>query len=130
MTICRSIASLIHVASLFKKMSEKTKCHRWCFTKANSVSNFSCVKSIILLTVQYKLFKEYKCLKTNQTLPRQVNSKNSTPSLTKMEYSRVGCCLAPASTKEEEKHPLISRHSHHIATLIVRYYHDKVAHQR
>lgn len=41
----------------------------------------------------------------------------------------VGCCLTSADLLEEEKHPLFIPHTHPMATLLVRHFHEHVAHQ-
>lgn len=41
----------------------------------------------------------------------------------------MGGCLQSAELSEQEKHPLIIPASQHVATLLVRYYHDRGAHQ-
>lgn len=37
--------------------------------------------------------------------------------------------MAPANLTKEEKHRLIISNAHHIAVLLIRYYHEKVVHQ-
>lgn len=81
--------------------------------------------------MQHEIFKEeYKCLKkTRQTLPKQSPLKKLNPIIDEDGLLRVGGHLAPASVTKEEKHPIIIPRTHHIATLLVRYYHEKVAHR-
>ncbi|XP_028254480.1 uncharacterized protein LOC114430714 [Parambassis ranga] len=131
MKLCRTIASLIRVAGSFKKTSAQTNCRRWkCYGTGCSVSELSRAKQVIIATVQHEVFKEeYKCIKTQHALPRHSCLKRLNPLIDENGLLRIGGRLAPADLTREEKHPVIIPHGHHIATLMVRYYHEKVAHQ-
>ena len=131
MTLCRTIASLIRVATSFKKTSGQMKRHGWkCYSEVSSVSEISRAKAAIIHTVQHEIYREeYKCLEKRQPLPKQSPLKRLNPIIDEDGLLRVGGRLTPASVPREEKHPLIIPRTHHIATLLVRYYHEKVAHQ-
>lgn len=99
MTLCRTIASLIQVATSFKKISDRAKCYGWkCYSKASTISEISHTKVVIVLTVQRGIFREeYKCLETNQTLPKQNPLKKLIPIIDEGGLLRVGGHLANAS---------------------------------
>lgn len=128
MTPCRAIALLIHVARSFKTTSDQRNFQGWkCKTEVSEIFR---AKVVIILTVQSEIFREeFKCLETKQTLPKQSPLKKLNPIIDEDGLLRVGGRLAPANMTKEEKHPLVIPHTHYVATLLVRYYHEKVAHQ-
>ncbi|XP_073713971.1 uncharacterized protein [Misgurnus anguillicaudatus] len=131
MTLCRAIALLIRVARSFKTTADQRNFQGWkCNIEASTVSEILRAKVVIILTVQSEIFKEeFKCLETKQTLPKQSPLKKLNPIIDEDGLLRVGGRLAPANLTKEEKHPLIIPRTHYIATLLVRYYHEKVMHQ-
>ena len=131
MTLCRTMASLIRVAASFKKTSDQSKCRGWkCYSEPSTVSELHRAKSVIILTVQHEIFKEeFRCVNMKQVLPKQSPLTKLNPILDEDGLLRIGGRLGSATLTKEEKHPLIIPHTHHIASLLVRYYHEKVAHQ-
>lgn len=83
---------------------------------------------MIIHDVQHEAFKEeFKCLEDRQTFPKQSTLKKLNPIVDKDGLLRVGGRLSYADLSKEEKHPLIIPHVHHVATLLVRYFHEQVA---
>ncbi|XP_040908610.1 uncharacterized protein LOC121191510 [Toxotes jaculatrix] len=131
-TLCETIARLIHVAASFKEKASNGEKKGWkSFKDTPSLKELSQAKVVIVHTVQRKAFKEdFKCLKdAKQTCWKQNVLKKLNPVVDKDGLLRVGGRLSSADLSEEEKHPLIIPRTHHIATLLVRYFHEQVAHQ-
>nr|XP_023661387.1 uncharacterized protein LOC111840623 [Paramormyrops kingsleyae] len=85
---------------------------------------------IIISSVQHEYFKqEYTCLQEHKTLPGQSRLKKLSVVIDADGLLRVGGRLSHAALSDKEKRPIIIPHDHHIATLIVRHYHNRVAHQ-
>ncbi|XP_035808144.2 uncharacterized protein LOC118470918 [Amphiprion ocellaris] len=127
-TLCRTLARLIHVVASFKGKTDKG----WkCFKEMPSICELSQAKVLIIRSVQHTAFKEeLKCLKEGrQTIMKQSALKKLNPAVDKDGLLHVGGRLSSAELTEEEKHPLIIPHGHHIATLLVRHFHEQVAHQ-
>ncbi|XP_033979973.1 uncharacterized protein LOC117477426 [Trematomus bernacchii] len=129
--LCQIIARLIHVAASFKSKADEARKKGWeCFGETISISELSQAKVLIIRSVQHKAFKEeFKCLEDGQTWSKQNTLEKLNPFVDKDGLLRVGGRLSSAELSEEEKHPLIIPRNHHIATLLVRYFHEKVAHQ-
>ena len=129
--LCQIIARLIHVAASFKSKADEARKKGWeCFGETISISELSQAKVLIIRSVQHKAFKEeFKCLEDGQTWSKQNTLEKLNPFVDKDGLLRVGGRLSLAELSEEEKHPLIIPRNHHIATLLVRYFHEKVAHQ-
>lgn len=125
------MARLIHVAASFKGKSDKAERKGWkCFGDASSISELSQAKAVIIRSVQHEAFKEeFKCLEQRQTFPKQNMLKKLNPIVDKDGLLHVGGRLSNADLSKEEKHLLIIPHTHHIATLLVRHFHEQVAHQ-
>lgn len=130
-TLCRTIAKLVHVARSFKGRTEKSEKKGWkCFQEASSVNEIAQAKAVIIRCVQHEALKDdYKSLNDGQTRPKQNTLNRLNPIMDRDGLLRVGGRLSSANLSEEEKHPLIIPHSHHVATLLTRHFHEKVAHQ-
>ncbi len=72
---------------------------------------------------------ELKCLSKGEEISQQSSLKKLAPFVDGEGLIRVGGRLQSAELSEQEKHPLIIPARQHVATLLVRYYHDWVAHQ-
>ncbi|XP_063758693.1 uncharacterized protein LOC134877201 [Eleginops maclovinus] len=130
-TLYHTVARLIHVAASFKGKSDKDEKKGWkCFGDASSMSELLQAKAVIIRSVQHSAFKEeFKCLESEQTHPKQSALKRLNPVVDEDGMLRVGGRLSHADLSKKEKHPLIIPHTHHIATLLVRHFHEQVAHQ-
>ncbi|KAM9828380.1 uncharacterized protein ACBT44_022570 [Syngnathus typhle] len=128
-SLYQTIASLKRVAASFKKTNLGNK--GWnCFKNTNTTDELYKARKFIIQTVQHETFKEeFRCIKANQPLPKQSCLKKLNPVIDEDCLLRIGGRLAPANLTKEEKHPLIIPHTHHVAVLLVRYHHEKVAHQ-
>ncbi|XP_039870639.1 uncharacterized protein LOC120723317 [Simochromis diagramma] len=129
MRLCRTIASLKRVAVSFKKTSTEGKGWK-CFSETNTTDEVSKAAKFIIHTVQSETFKEeYRCIKENLPLPKQSCLQRLNPVIDEDGLLRLGGRLAPANLTKDEKHPLIIPNAHHIAILLIRYHHEKIAHQ-
>ena len=69
-------------------------------------------------------------MKEGKTLPKQSPLKKLNPVTDEDGLLLVGGRISSApDLSREEKHPLIVPRTHHIATLLVRFYHEQVVHQ-
>ncbi|XP_049341522.1 uncharacterized protein LOC125806060 [Astyanax mexicanus] len=130
--LCNTTAKLIHVAAAFKGSPASSKHKGWnCFIDRLSISELSQAKSVIIRAVQQDAFEvELECLKEGKTLPKHSPLKKLNPVADKDNLLRVGGRLSSApDLSREEKHPLIIPRTHHIATLLVRHYHEQIVHQ-
>eukprot|EP00079_Xenopus_tropicalis_P024746 XP_012817710.2 PREDICTED: uncharacterized protein LOC100485864 [Xenopus tropicalis] len=131
MSLCKTIARLIHVAKSFQKELSNIHCRGWkCFPEKVNSEEISQSKATIISSVQHEYFKkEYTCLSEHKALPKQSRLKKLSPFIDRNGLLRVGGRLSFVALTEQEKQPVIIPHDHHIAKLIVKHYHNKVAHQ-
>ncbi|KAK7895294.1 hypothetical protein WMY93_020619 [Mugilogobius chulae] len=127
---CRAVAKLIHVLASFKQNTSGQR--GWKSLKeSTNVKELTQAKNVIIRSVQQDAYKEtFKKIKEG----KKINSKNDTlrklnPVMDKDGLLRVGGRLSSADLTENEKHPLIIPSSNHIATLLVRHFHEQSAHQ-
>ncbi|XP_074518426.1 uncharacterized protein LOC141784488 [Halichoeres trimaculatus] len=130
-TLTRTIGRLIHVASSFKKQSKNAQGKGWkSFHEPLKTTELSQAKVVIIRSIQHQAFKEELTnLEGNQTCTKQGTLKKLNPVVDQEGLLRVGGRLSSADLSNEEKHPIIIPHNHHIAVLLVRHFHEQVAHQ-
>nr|XP_055053880.1 uncharacterized protein LOC129439016 [Misgurnus anguillicaudatus] len=128
--LTRTMAKLIHVANSFQEPHQPGD-KRWIhYIEPCSVTELVKAKDLIIGSVQHEVFKEeYKCIEKGQPISKQSSLKKLCPIVDIQGLLRVGGRISCADVSWEEKHPLILPRTHHISTLIVRYYHEQVAHQ-
>ncbi|XP_053367622.1 uncharacterized protein LOC128541295 [Clarias gariepinus] len=87
-------------------------------------------RMIVVRTVQQETFsEELKRLAGNEEVSKHSIIRKLNPILDEDGVIRVGGRLSAADTCWEEKHPIIIPKNNHIATLLVRHFHEQVAHQ-
>lgn len=125
--LCRVLARLIHVVTSFKKRGGQKG---WkSFGETPNIRELAQAKTVIIQAIQQDAYKE-----TFKNL-REENQKNLctlqklNPVVDEDSLLRVGGRLSSANLTEKEKHPLIIPSSSHIAKLLVRHFHEQVAHQ-
>ncbi|XP_071368507.1 uncharacterized protein [Centroberyx affinis] len=90
---------------------------------------FMQARTVIIRSVQQEVFKEeIKSLSKGEVSKRSPLRKLN-PILDTDGVVRIGGRISSAELSWEEKHPIIIPKNHHIATLLVQYYHEQVAHQ-
>ncbi|XP_030580177.1 uncharacterized protein LOC115776592 [Archocentrus centrarchus] len=129
--LCGVTAKLIHVAASFKENQQGTKDKGWkCFRDRPTLMELSQAKIVIIRAVQQDVFKEdLKCIKEGKPCNKQSQLRKLNPVTDDNGLLRVGGRISCTDLSTEEKHPLIIPHTHHIATLLVRFYHEQVSHQ-
>ena len=125
----KALARLIWLVQLHQpKTSEEAGAHE--SPKTALVHNLSKAKSLIIQNVQYEAFKaEIRCLRSSERLPKSRLLLKLSPVIDKGGFVRVGGRLERAGLSYEERHSLILPSSHHVTTLLVTYYHERVQHQ-
>ncbi|KAK0140804.1 hypothetical protein N1851_022207 [Merluccius polli] len=87
-------------------------------------------KLIITRNAQHDAFAvEMKCLSRGEVVPKSSPLRKLNPIVDADGLLRVGGRIPLADVPWEEKHPIILPKKHHVATLLERHYHEKVAHQ-
>lgn len=97
---------------------------------AISVEELSRAKGCIIRVVQEETYEqEYACLRKEEQLPKDSPLKALDPFIDADGLLRVGGRIREAELQSREKNPIIIPGKHHIATLLVRHYHQKIQHQ-
>lgn len=129
-SLVRGMALLVHVA--FKSFSGESSdgCKGWHQCSQLLATERSQAKTRIFKAVQEEVYKEeLKCLTQGSTVHCQSSFAKLDPFIDENGLIRVGGRIRRADLGDQEKHPLILPAGHHVTTLLVRHYHDKVAHQ-
>ncbi|KAK3086079.1 hypothetical protein FSP39_013163 [Pinctada imbricata] len=119
---------LISVFTILREcaINKQLKLHESAKTAAARIST----EKFILREVQQEAFqKEIHCLTEKQRLPGDSPLASLNPFLDEDGLIRVGGRLTRASMDEPSKHPIVIPKKAHIATLLVRYFHEQVHHQ-
>lgn len=108
----------------------RVDCKGWHWCQKSLLSELIQTKTIIIRCVQREHYKnELKCLRKKEKNSQESFLKKLAPFVDGEGLIRIGGHLESAELSEQEIHPLIIPASQHVATLLVRYYHDWVAHQ-
>ncbi|XP_071100525.1 uncharacterized protein [Haliotis cracherodii] len=84
----------------------------------------------IIQQVQHEVYAtEIDCIRSKSPLPKDSSIRTLNPVIDEEGMLRVGGRLGQADLSTGHKHPLIIPGHHHIATLLVRHYHEQVKHQ-
>lgn len=84
----------------------------------------------IIKTVQSEVFgEEIECLQSNTRISKQSRIFKLNPFLDERGLLRVGGRIVNSEVSFQEKKPVIIPGRHHIATLIIAHYHEKIKHQ-
>ncbi|XP_053403242.1 uncharacterized protein LOC128558339 [Mercenaria mercenaria] len=87
-------------------------------------------ESLILRSVQIEAYsEEYQCLDAGKSIPKKSAIATLNPFIDAKGVLRVDGRLERSDWTSYEKHPAIVPKKHHIATLLVRHYHEHVKHQ-
>ncbi|XP_061910680.1 uncharacterized protein LOC133654376 [Entelurus aequoreus] len=119
-SLTRAIAKLVQKARVFWKTSDGIQ----------RKDELRQAILVILKTTQQDVYKEeMKSLAKGEELSRHSPLKSLDPIFDDEGLLRVGGRNSAADMTWEEKHPIILPKDNHISTLLVRYYHEQVAHQ-
>ncbi|XP_061891197.1 uncharacterized protein LOC133641474 isoform X1 [Entelurus aequoreus] len=132
-SLIHAIARLTHIARLFQKNPavKANGCKGWhhCHS-ANAVEELAHAKKTIIRAVQEDIYaQEYASIKNGKGLSKDNNLKALDPLIDADGLLRIGGRIKEAKLSLEEKSPLIIPGKHHISTLLVRHYHQKIQHQ-
>ena len=95
-----------------------------------SASLLNRAKFLIIQNVQREAYEqEISCLNNSDGLPKTSPLLNLSSMVDSDGLVRVGGRLQRASLSYEESHPLILPSSHHVSSLLIKHYHEKVQHQ-
>lgn len=128
-SLVRGLTTLIHVAKTFSN-TESDGCKGW--HQCNQLLNTerSQAKMVIFKAVQEEMYKEeLESLTQKSQVCSQSSLMKLDPFIDGKGLMRVGGRIRQADLEDLEKHPLILPANHHVTTLLVRHYHNKVAHQ-
>lgn len=129
-SLVRSRAMLVHVSKSFSREGNTGDCKGWHWCKKGLQTERTQAKTFIIKCAQQEHYKdELKSLEKGEEISQRSALKNLSPFVDSEGLIRVGGRLQPDEMSEQEKHPLIIPASQHVSTLLVRHYHDQVAHQ-
>nr|XP_054598158.1 uncharacterized protein LOC129163741 [Nothobranchius furzeri] len=115
------------IAKLIQKIRSCATSSRRDTPKADE---FIQARTVIIRAVQQEAFKEdIKSLSKGEIVSKHSPLWKLDPFLDSDDVLRIGGRAALATVSWEEKHPIIIPKNTHVATLLVRYYHERVAHQ-
>ncbi|XP_026139629.1 uncharacterized protein LOC113116023 [Carassius auratus] len=129
--LIRTIARLSHISQSFSHSTNKPRCSGWHLC-SNSPTNEELEKAriVILKSVQNVAYpEELSDIKAGCNLSPKSSILKLHPILDDKGLLRVGGHIAQAGFEKEECNPVIIPGKHHIATLLVRHYHQAVKHQ-
>lgn len=118
-SLVRSIAFLKN--KLKNKKSEK---------KVDMKCSFREAEQVVIRTVQREFYEdEFQCLENKRPLRKDSTLLQLNPIIDENGIMRVGGRINQANISSNERNPIILTSKHWVATLIVRFYHDKTQHQ-
>lgn len=118
-SMIRGVSRLIHRARACSKSP-----------KQDAQDAQSQAKVVVIRCVQREAFKEdISRLEKGQKVSKGSQIYKLKPMLDQEGLLRVGGRLSSADLPNDEKHPYILPRRHHASTLLVRHYHEEVAHQ-
>lgn len=129
-SLVRGMASLVHVAKSFSRETGAEKCKGWHQCSQPLTTERSQAKMGIFKAVQEDVYKrELEGLTQGNIVHCRGPFAKLDPFIDKSGLIRVGGRIHRADLEDQEKHPLILPAGHHVTALLIRHYHDKVAHQ-
>lgn len=128
----RAVATLIHVVHSFQSATQvPTECRGWhqC-SKPHTVSELSKAMKTIIRSVQKATFsEELDLLSKGGNINKKSPLAKLNPLIDEDGLLRVGGRLKLADLSSQEKNPIILPGKHHVSTLLIRHYHERVEHQ-
>lgn len=127
-SLVKGVALLKHIS---RSQQTSGKCHGWHFcTDWRTVELYNSTERLILKEMQREAFNlEFTAINDNQPLPKTSPLRALNPVVDTNGLLRVGGRLSASNLSTKEKNPVIVPSQHHIATLLVRHYHEDVKHQ-
>lgn len=129
----RALCNISHIAHSYHSNPDNRSgsCRGWHLCqKAHTVEQLSQSTCIIIRAVQEEAYaEELACLKQGVKIPHNSVLKTLDPFIDKLNCLRVGGRIREGVFEVGEKNPLIIPGKHHVATLLIRYYHEQTSHQ-
>ena len=117
--LLEAITKLIQVTRIFSKTH-----------KVDAVDARWQAKSVVIGSVQRESYaEELNCLRNGIQISKKSLLRKLNPFIDEDGLLQIRGRFTNADLLRDEKHPVILPKSHHIATLIVRHYHEDVFHQ-
>ncbi|XP_064472910.1 uncharacterized protein LOC135387742 [Ornithodoros turicata] len=131
--LVRAIAHLQHIARSFQSQRDATSqpCRHWHLCgRSRTDEELSTAEKLIIANVQRDVFpREVRCLEMERVVPKDSPLWKLDPYMDEDGLIRIGGRLRNSTLSQNERHPIVVPPRHHIATLLVRHYHERVAHQ-
>ncbi|XP_052817602.1 uncharacterized protein LOC128243724 isoform X1 [Mya arenaria] len=129
--LVNAISLLMHVGKALKSKTAESSCQGWHLCKwYKTVKSHNEAKNFIIKQFQHEAYsKEILCLRDGKPLPRDSSISTLSPYLDEDGILRVGGRLKNADLPQHEKKPVLIPGHCHLATLLVRHYHQTVFHQ-
>ncbi|XP_050419539.1 uncharacterized protein LOC126832715 [Patella vulgata] len=126
--LVKTIARLKHVARAFKKDNMSDTSHLiW---TSCTVIAFDDAEEFVIREVQREVYEDdFQFLSSGKQLPKSSSLTKLSPYIDKDGLMRIGGRLDYSNIPEAEKHPILVPGKHHIATLLIRNFHERVHHQ-
>ncbi|XP_042150458.1 uncharacterized protein LOC121838334 [Ixodes scapularis] len=131
--LMRAVAYLIRAAGNFRcpSRADEADLPRGCLQAGQlSVEHLSLAKNLVIRSVQLEAYaNELECLSQGKGVQKSSPLWKLDPRIDDKGLLRVGGRLNNAQLSQEERRPLIIPGKHHVALLLVRYYHEQIKHQ-
>ena len=129
----RAITTLMHIIQS-QRSAPKAKheiCSGWHQCKnPHTAEELSKAENLVIKCVQKETYsKEFTCLAAGKDISKDSPLRKLNPCVGEDGLLRIGGRLNHATLSTREKFPLVIPGRSHIATLLVRHYHEKVKHQ-
>ena len=126
-----TVSRLSHIAATFAQTNKGNACVGWHLCKEHlAPEQMDRAKANILRAVQKEAYPdEVRCLELKQSLPRSSSLNKLHPFLDKEGLLRVGGRLKKGNLTSDEAHPVVIPGKSHVATLLIRHFHEQVHHQ-
>lgn len=126
--LIETIARLRHVAQSFNGQGPCTGWHSCKLTK--SVSSYKEAERVIIKVIQREAYQEeIYSLQEKNSVPMNSSLRKLDPYMDLDRVLRVGGMLNKGELCQDDKNPIIIPSRHHVAKLVVEFYHRKSRHQ-
>lgn len=126
--LVKALEVLLHVSESF---SSKCQCKGWhVCSDSKSVSSKIRAERLVIKTVQEEAYREeISSLKHTGQVHKRSAILSLNPYVDEEGLLRVGGRLKRSCLPLDEKHPIIIPRKNHVATLLIRHYHNQIKHQ-
>ncbi|KAI4904010.1 hypothetical protein NFI96_023856, partial [Prochilodus magdalenae] len=130
-SLVQAIAFLKHVVkSKITVKKDKTCCGWHVCTQPYTAEELLEAETLIITCVQQETYREeFSCIAARKDIPKGNSLRKLNPCVDEDGLLRIGGRLKHGRLEARQKYPLVIPGQSHIATLLVRHFHDKVRHQ-